>query len=116
MKRKSKRRKEGTLAIILLIGLSLIIFHDYWASPGHWWFGGSNYSLKINDIPQGDYAIYRALNGDVLVICWDHMTEYYASVSEQKVWEINRRQEVSFDGHFLLYFRHSLASLVGAFH
>ena len=38
------------------------------------------------------------------------MTEYYLSLIEQKAWEINRRREITFDGHFLLYFRHSLAS------
>ena len=60
------------LVAIAVLMVSLVFSKNYWASTGHWWFGGSNYNLKINNLPQGDYSIYRAINGDVLVICWDH--------------------------------------------
>lgn len=107
--------KKGKRAVVIRVVIAVLIAtlwlsSEYWTSAGHWWFGGTNYQVKLNDIPQSDYSIYRALNGDVLVICWDHMTEYYLSLREQKAWEINRRAEVSIDAHFLLYFQRSLTS------
>src|SRR5262245_55558432 len=110
MKFKQAGRRKLLPLIVLLLGGMLILSNGFWVSPGHWWFGKGDYRVKINDIAQGDYEIYRSLNGDVLVICWDHMTEYYVSVKEQKVWEINRRQEVTVDGDYFLYFRHSLTA------
>lgn len=106
----SNSGKRAILIATFVLIVSLVFSRDYWLSTGHWWFGWSNYSLKINDLPQSDYTIYRAINGDVLVTCSDHMAEYYLSLKEQKAWEINRRKEVTSDGDFLLYFRHSLAS------
>lgn len=101
----------GLLAATAALFVLLVLAKDFWASPGHWWFGGSNQVLSINNHPQGDYDIYRALNGDLLVICWDHMTEYYVSLNEQKVWEVDIRQLVTFGwGIELMYFRHSLTN------
>ena len=105
-----KIRTTTWLMVATPLVVLLLFSKDRWASPGHWWFGGSNYNFKINDIPQGDYSIYRAVNGDALITCWDHMTEYYVSVSDQKIWEIHSRQEVTVDGMFFLYLRNSLST------